>query len=63
MLQIFPADEWMSIDALPFLGTLHFCVVLEGLFAKLISPVVWGQAGVDFTTNTSKGVMSKEIAL
>ena len=57
----FPADEWTSINKLPCLLTLHFWVVLKGLFTKLVTPELWGQAGVDFTVCSGKKVRSKEI--
>ena len=36
-------------------------VVSEGLFAKLITPKVWGQARVYFITHSGKKVRSEEI--
>ena len=57
----FPVGEWMSVDELCCPSTLHFCVVLGGLFTRLISPYMWGQARVDFITSSTKRAMSKEI--
>ena len=57
----FPIDEWMSVEEHLCLGILHFQVVLEGLFTRLISPVVRGQARVKFITSSGKRAMSKEI--
>ena len=51
----------MSVHELPYLGTLHFHVVSEGLFACLISPELWGQAGVNFVTDSSRKAMSEEV--
>ena len=51
----------MSVDELPCLSTLSFQLVLEELFTRLISPELLCQAGVDFTTNSSKRAMSEEI--
>ena len=61
LIQWFPENEGTSINELPCLHALHFCVVSEGLFAKLIYPEVWGQARVDFITHSSKKVSSEEI--
>ena len=38
LVQSFPLDEWTSVVELPCLHNLHFQVVSEGLFAKLITP-------------------------
>ena len=51
----------MSIDELPCLHAPYFCVLPEGLFAKLITPEVWDQAWVDFITSSSKKASSGEI--
>ena len=59
LIQSFPTNEWMSLDELPCLHALHFHVVSEGLFAKLITSEVWGQAQV--ITSSRKKVRSKEI--
>ena len=61
LLQSFPEDEWMSIHGLTYLGTLHFCVVLEELFTQLISPDLWGQVRADFINNFSRKAMSEEV--
>ena len=54
-------EKWTFVDELPCLNILHICVVSEHLFIRLISPELWGQARVDFTTNSGKRVMSEEI--
>ena len=51
----------MCIHELPYHGVLHFHVVSEGLFAWLISPELWGQARVNFVTNSGRKAMSKEV--
>ena len=51
----------MSVHDLPYLGSLCFCIVSEWLFAWLISPELWGQAGVNFVTNSGRKAMSEEI--
>ena len=52
----------MSIHGLPYLHTICFSVVSEGLFIQLTSPLLWGKARADFITNTGRGAMSTELA-
>ena len=54
LVSTFPVDEWMSINELPCLSALDFTVVWEELVAKLVTPKVWSQAWVDFTTHSGK---------
>ena len=61
LLQMFPEDEWTSIHKLPYLGALHCHVVSEGLFNQLISPELWGQARVDFVTDSGRKATSEEV--
>ena len=61
LLQSFPQDEWTSIHELSYLDTLHFQVVSEGLFSWLISLHLWGQAKVDFITNSGRKAMGDEV--
>ena len=62
LVSTFPVDEWSFVNELPCLSALCFRVVVEGAFAKLVTPEVWGQAGINFTTHSSKRVRSEEIA-
>ena len=62
LVSTFPVDGWMSINELPCLIAIHFRVVSEGPFTKLVMPEVWGQAGVDFTICSGKKVRSKDHA-
>ena len=62
LLQSFSEDEWMSIYGLPYVCTIHFCIVLERLFILLTSPVLWGKAGANFIINTGQRAISAEIA-
>ena len=63
LLQSFPEDEWMSIHGLPYMGTLHFCLLcgVGGVLCLTDLPELWGQARVDFVTNFSRKAMSKEV--
>ena len=61
LLQLFSEDEWTSIQELPYLGTLHFCIVLEELFSWMVSPELWGQAGVEIITNSGRKSTSDEL--
>ena len=51
----------MSINELPYVGTLCFWVVSEEHFIRLTSPELWGHAGMDFITSSGKRSMSKEL--
>ena len=57
----FPVNKWTSINKLLCLHVLHFWVGIGGLFTKLVTPNVCGQARVDFTTHSGKRVRSEEI--
>ena len=61
-LQSFSENQWISIHELDYLGTLHFCVVSERLFAQLTFPALWGKGGVNFITNANRKAMSAKIA-
>ena len=61
LLQSFPQDEWTSIHQLPHLGALCFWMVSEGLFSQVISPELWGQAGVNIITNSGRRALSEEV--
>ena len=63
LIQLFPANEWMSFNELPCLHVFYFCVVSEGLYTKLFTPEGWCQTVDDFITHFSKKVRNKEIAL
>ena len=60
LLQSFPEDESMSVHELSYLGALLLCGV-RGIFTQLISPELWGQAGVNFVTNSGRKATSKEV--
>ena len=51
----------MSINELPCLSALCFRVISEGHFTKVVTPKVWDQAGVNFTTPSGKKVRNEEI--
>ena len=52
----------MSIHWLPYLHTLHFCIVSERLFTQLTFPVMQGKPGADFITNASRNATRTEIS-
>ena len=61
--QLFAEEEWRSICELPFLGTVWFQVVLERLFACLISPALWGKAGVECIANNGQKISGEIIPM
>ena len=61
LLQSFFEDEWMSIHELPYLHTIHFCMVSERLFSQLTSSVLWKKAGADFLTKLGRRTTHAEI--
>ena len=50
---LFLEEEWRSFHEFPFLGTLQFQMVWEMLFAHFSSSSMWGQARVEFLSDTS----------
>ena len=42
LLHLLSKDEWISIQELPYLGALHFCIVWEELFSQMDSLELWG---------------------
>ena len=63
LLCLFPEEEWTSIRELPLMGAFRFSVVLERLFACLISPAMWGKAGVEFITNNGWKISREAIPM
>ena len=61
LLQSFSEDKWTSVHELPYLGALSFCIVSEELFAHLVCSELWGQARVNFITNSGRKATSKEV--
>ena len=48
---------------LPFLGTLHFQILLKRLFTPLSSLSMWGQAGVDFILGSNQKISGEIIPM
>ena len=48
---------------LPLMGTLRFRVISERLFTHLISPAIWGKAGMEFITNNGQKISREAIAM
>ena len=61
LLQSFSEDNWMSVDGLPSLCAIHFCIVSERFFTKLTSSNLWGKSGADVIIKVGRRPMNIEI--
>ena len=63
LLQLFPEEEWVSVQELLLFGALWFRIISERLFAHLTSPAMWGKAMVEFITNNSQKISREAICI